>query len=233
MTWWEIKNSLTADSSDMNDNFSELAAGSITPRSSAGASFVATNSVYDLGTTTARYRTVYCKNFDELSVTSYSLWKLLSSTEIGSSSASIEFTGLNGDLYDTYMMISKCIVDNGSANILVTFNQDSATNYGNSILGAISATPGTSEQKNSFFIIQDFNGTNGSIGLSKSIFILKSNNVKSMLNFSTTQQSGTTLRNVYTQHGIWNNSIDTVTSIQIRPQSGYLRTSTVIQLWGR
>ena len=237
MTWWEIANSLTADSSDMNDNFSELAAGSITPRSSAGASFVATNSVHDLGTTTARYNTLYSKDihFDTINDQNGYLWKLITSFSLTSSALSYEVTGLNGDDYNEMMIICNNTFNTQTASsVYMFFNTDSGTTYNYQEVEGRGSSIFTDKGRIDYgFEVGTHNFYTKTSSFFNAICYTKTGRDRQMFAKYCKIASSTTVFSIHATSYLWVNTVDTLTSIKVISSYAQFVDGTVFQVWAR
>lgn len=245
MAWKTIANSLTADASDMNDNFNLVRAGTMEPRTSAGASFVTTDSAYDIGSDSARWNNVYCNNVNaagSVTTSDRSLWILISEPPITSSDASIDISGLNGDVTDTYMIITRATASK-TAGVSINFDPFYGASAGATapsgsqyIQGASSTVTAVRDASTSSEIefINTSASTAGSMSLTRSIFYAKTGNERTMISqIMKTDNGGTEVATIRSKSYIWNNTSDTITTMRFRFGNANINSTSVIQIWGR
>jgi hypothetical protein len=97
MTYRVLKNSTTADASDVNENFYHIAQGSRMPM--GGNSLTSTDSVYNLGSSAATWDNIHCQDVHSTSITSTDkgFWTRLTRVELSVASGEVSITNLNGD----------------------------------------------------------------------------------------------------------------------------------------
>jgi hypothetical protein len=111
MAFHVLINSTTADASDVNENFYHIRQGSVLPV--GGSSLSYTNSVYDLGSSSYKWKDFYANNIytDDIYVSGAgnngSLFRKIYSEILSATSTRIEITGLNGDNDNEYMLFIK------------------------------------------------------------------------------------------------------------------------------
>lgn len=112
-----------ADANEVMDNFYWICNGDRLPRGGAGLD--PTNGAYDIGSSVYYWSTVYCDALDYSgTLTSDTMWLLLSDLVMTTGSIRLEVSGLNGDLEDLYK-----ISYIGADTLLVIFNGDSSAAY--------------------------------------------------------------------------------------------------------
>ena len=243
MDWKTIANSLTADASDMNDNFNLVRAGTMEPRTSAGASFVTTDSAYDIGSDSARWNNVYCNNVNaagSITTADNSLWVLEAETTLSAPATSIVFTGLNGDDVMSYMVIARMVSVTTTSTKLMRFwlTEDDTTgsDYGNQIISAIGASVGASRSVSSYHIpVFQYMGTGsqGALGLARLIIYSKTGNERTGV-YSWMKGNGTSVQRLVSSSFIWSDTSTTITAMNF--SAGGIDdwgAGTNIQLWGR
>ena len=239
MTWHKIQNSLTADASDMNDNFGHLVSGSIEPYSSAGVSFISTDSSYDLGTTTTRYNNYYGNQIFLQNNLDLGTFYLISENILSSQTSSIEITGLNGDSVNYYNIIIYTVSEQTTASRLdAILNGDSNTNYAHRFItgnGAGIAQGGSNSLSEIRMItLNRATSTANPVALCSAIINTKTGNERLVNKKNTTACNNTYCSGINSECFIWNNTSDTITSIKFYTSGGEpLNAGTVIQLWSR
>lgn len=247
MSYFKVESSLTADASDINDNFYYFNQGSILPRDETDASFGSIDLTNNIGSSVATWNTLYCKDFstDLSSISSnYKLWALVAETTLSTTVSSIEITGLNGDDIEEYIVFIKFILPaygGGSSLERMYINNDSGSNYyyvrvqadGVNTFAAGSEVTGagillynqvvSNTESSSFGQIKIRSKT----GLYRNVIIQSSGRVY--------QKS---VGNVATNYSVWNNTVDTITSISFHSNfhitaGSYFYPNSNIQIWGR
>ncbi len=240
MAYNTLLNSTTADASDVNDNFQHIAAGSRLPMSSVGVSFATTDSAYDLGADATRWNDLYCDNVNfagSVTTADKTLWTLEAETTLADTATSISFTGLDGDTDINYMILVRLVSSNSQSTLLTMyFNEDSSASYGRQyIVGqstAVSSSRATGQQ--------GFNVARSTLqtatvhsSFSKTIIYAKSGHERTMLSNYLDGASGSFIYKLYSSAGIYSNTSNNITSIQLNKSSGGLMTNTTAQLWKR
>jgi hypothetical protein len=242
MAWNTIADSLTADAADMNGNFNLVAAGTREPRSSAGVDMVTTNGVYDIGGSSSRWRTGYINNLDisgSVTTADKNLWILEAETTLSSPALSIEFTGLNGDDTNQYMIITrpKGFNTTVAGDLEMIINGDSAANYGYQYIRGEGTTVTAARGADIYVEICTFIGTSNTsaVGFGKVDIYAKTGNERTILATGLYNGIGTSITSVRVRASTWNNTASTITSLKF--MSGILSytmaADTNIQLWSR
>lgn len=206
-------NSTTADSADMNDNFYHIGQGSVLPR--GGNNLEATTGVFDLGSSSFKWKNVVAAIVDANNITADNLWAIKAESLITSTVSRIEFTGLNGDSQIEYQLY---IYGRSTATTAITlyFNGDSSTvNYNWMESFSNSSTVSQTGHTQTALQLADMGNTgeaclvrcyiNAATGFSRTIMVNSLNNA-----------SGTTIDELSFRGGYWSNNISTITSIQLK-----------------
>lgn len=127
MSFNVIFNSTVADNTEMNNNFYTAAQGNRLPR--GGDTLKATDSVYDLGSSTTTWDHLYCDNLypDNITTLDKSLWILGSEFTIAAATTLTEITGLDGDSEKQYLIVADAKLPAGASGDLemkIQFNTD-------------------------------------------------------------------------------------------------------------
>lgn len=230
-------NSTTADASDVNDVFYHIAQGTRLPM--GGNDLDYTTGVYDLGSSTYRWNDLYCEDINisgSLTTSDKNIYSLIAETTLTSATSRIEFTGLNGDSCGEYIILCRSISDTAtSAGIsYLHFNGDSATNYGYQRIAAISTTV-SAARNTSYSGIQVVGTALGKIDYSIIKVYTNSGYERTVLQDILQRGSSTTIGVFGSWSWIWNNTSDTITSMQFENSNGdaIFSTGTTIQIWGR
>mgnify|MGYP007100098165 CR=1 FL=1 len=135
MSYYVFTSTSLGNADEVMENFLHIYNGDRLPyTATASGTITATDNTVDLGSSVARWRTLYCGNIITTlgAITAPYMWILKTQVVLSSTASSIEFTGLNGDNAD-YMQISISSPQSYTAGTyyLGYLNNDSATNYYN------------------------------------------------------------------------------------------------------
>lgn len=242
MAFTSFVNSTTTDADDMNENFYFVAQGDRQPFTlTAAGSLTAVDATYDLGTSATTWKTVYAQNLNLVSVTSanQALWFLLSETTLADTAASIEVTGLNGDVDVEFMILFRGIshATNSAATPRMILEGDSGTTYGWQLVdgaaGVVSASRATSITSWEYGTVGVPTTTVIGMGFNKSILYAKTGNERTMLNMELRSARGAFVSAVTNRAMIWNNTASTITTIKIFSSTNNFGTNTNLQIWAR
>ena len=234
-----LQNSLTADATDVNDNFYWIGQGSRLPM--GGNSLTSTDATYDLGSSIATWNNLHCENIyinASINTADKSLWVLQAETTLSATAGSIEFTGLNGDVDLEYKIIMS-FPDVGANVLRMIFNGDSAANYGYQRIiaadAAVGASRGTSQVCIYPFYLWDM--SSGS-SLCEMIINAKTGLPRMAIYTFIQGVTDTTSENLTLITSVWNDTANTLTTIKFYATgysagNGYMGTNTNIQLWKR
>jgi len=147
-----LVNSTLALDQEMNYNFYHVAQGSVLPR--GGTSLVPTDSVYNVGSSTYPWDSVYVNSVHCNSITSYTgtnlLWTKLTEIYFSTGNATTtgiraSISGLNGDNYCELQIIARLNADTTQTAMRMYFNgdSDSAKYFCCQLQNSISAMYGT------------------------------------------------------------------------------------------
>jgi hypothetical protein len=232
MTYHYLTNSTTASAADMVDNYEHIGVGDCLPL--GGTMLSETTGVYDLGSDSYRWNNLFCQNLNIYgSITGVgNLWVLESEITITQTTASIEFSGLDGDLAKEYLIISQIMTDDNLGSMQILFNQDSGTNYGEHYLHS-KLVHGRTQNNVGYNIFSYY--TSSSLGFSRMIISSESRVCRTMISITDNEcNGGESIWWLRWSFGIWNNTSDTLTSIKILSYLGAnFATNTNISLWKR
>ncbi|MCP4648900.1 MAG: hypothetical protein GY853_02300 [PVC group bacterium] len=218
----------TIAASEMNDNFIHVAQGNLFPR--GGSVLEETNGVYDLGSDSYRWLNTKFNNV-HLSGDLDDCWNLIADVILSATASSVEITELNGDVDEIYWIIAKLISNStGTDYLYLNINNDSSNNYGFQYLIADGASIGAARNETQSAIILTGGGSYGSYGFNETYVYAKSNNERLFL-INMFREGGETYIEQLRNYGyIWNNTSDTLTSMQFTV-GDYMATNTNIQIW--
>ncbi|MCP4648901.1 MAG: hypothetical protein GY853_02305 [PVC group bacterium] len=97
--------STTARAEEVQSNFEFVGIGDLLPR--GGSSLEPTTEVYDLGSDSYKWNNLFCGNVDivnSVSTVDNTLWVLIGEHTCQTNTATVEFTGLNGDEDEEYLI---------------------------------------------------------------------------------------------------------------------------------
>jgi len=238
--------STTTDAGDMNDNFQQIGSGSRLPTKldTNGASF--TNSVYDLGSGTYRWNTLYTNDVD-FDGDCTNIWQRLSVVAIASATNRIQFgstsgSSLNGDTDIAYRMIYRMVYAEQTAVTYLLFLGTSAgaissSSYGLSLVSGVAATATADITTTAGFLLGNTSNLTSTSQLTFGELILYTETAKEKLIQITCmdeQCSDTYIGRVSKIGGILNSIGDTITNIVLTAgtTTGF-GVGTYIELWVR
>ena len=116
------------DPSAVMDNFYHVGEGHLLPR--GGTSLDATTSVYDIGTSDAKWKEIHIMDA-YVNGTVYNSWNLITRYVLPSATNRIAITGLNGDSDILYHVVMRAVLTAPSTQSLwMAINQDTGGTYG-------------------------------------------------------------------------------------------------------
>jgi hypothetical protein len=233
-----LAESTTADANDLNDNWKHIADGDRLPRD--GNSLTVADATYDLGSSTTTWNNLFCNNLNisqTLTTADKSLWipiwEGMTVTALGGGFYKLDISGLNGDEDLEYRFKFK---SNVTWTPLMYFNGDSSASYGMQLLET--------------GYINGANQTQTAIRITSSTAIYFSLNSGTSVyvghwDFTINAKTGMPRMiigdwsyvdfqawiNIGNVSGVWNNTSDTLTSIQIICQIPI--SQILFQLWKR
>jgi hypothetical protein len=231
-----IVQSTTTDATEVNANFQEVGSGSRLPTLITDTGAFNTTSVYDLGSSTYRWGTVYANNID-VSGTVSNTWNRIALSEIASATGSIEFTGLNGDTDIMYKLICR-IVDgeNVVLNYNMIFNGDSSGSYGYQYLAGQSTSVFALRltSQTAMLVGSDSSNTTPSYCFSETLLYAKTGYERLALTDFLREGNGTYILQNFYLGQIWSDTSSTITSIKIYADTTTaLGVGTYVELWAR
>ena len=234
MAFRELVNSTTVDASDMNGNFQAVRAGSILPMD--GVDLDTTDSAFNLGADAIRWNNIYANVFDFNSATTAGkdLWVLINEVTFSATALTTTFTGLNGDVDDTYMILARSVKDSGSGVQTFGFwpNGDSTgANYGRQRLSGVGATATASRNGVASVILGVGNSVGATYIFSRAILYAKTGQERTIISLSLEGASGTSVGEIVVRGHLWNDTSNTITSIVFG--TVFAVSNTNIQLWAR
>jgi hypothetical protein len=223
-----FQNSTTAYANQVNDNFYHFADGNLIPR--GGVSLTATDSVYDLGSSTYRWKTTYINSVNLVNDL-HPAMNLISEVTLTVTSSVIDITGLNGEADEIYEIIFNGI-GYATETAYMFPNADSQTNnYGYQYFMATStAIVAARSMSNLGIYVGRYLYETITTKFSKSYLrIYSNNNIKLILNTEARQIGNSYIGNMVKWGFIWNNSA-TLTSFKF---TGYFDPGTNVQIWAK
>ena len=228
--FYELRNSTTTFANEVIENFYHIADGDRLPRSPSG-SLPEINGTYNLGSSAYNWRKIFCDTFYSLySIPSSIIINQETSVRFTSTASEIEFTGLNGDESDYLitMLINPLAAGSGGVTetCRVIFNGDSAASYSEKYLYYNSSVidMSTSSGNNNINITDEWTP------ITKGCFVgyISGRTGQSRIIKGTSYfQSQLSQSSIYVA-GMWNNTLDTLTSIKFFRDFGL---NSEITLW--
>jgi hypothetical protein len=213
------------DANEWLSNYYVCGAEDLLPRD--GANMQLTNSALDLGSSAQLWDNVYVNNLfvdGELGGTLNQIGK----TTLSASATKIEFTGLTDDVI--YMKCKFLFNTVTSDDTLLFFNQDSSTVYGYQL---IFGTAGSRFNTQTGIVL-----TQGGSIATKYIsgfdgwLMLGAAQEKMIVGNGFVAAGGTTIENTFMLGGMYNNTSNTITSIQITNVSSF-EIGTEVSIWAK
>lgn len=207
----------TITAAHMNENFHQVAVGDLLPIGSS--LMVPTTGSYDLGSDTYMFNDIYVTDLYVNSGGSSDYWNIISRVELSFATSRIEFSGLTRTNYRILGMMN---IGDDTSTAYVSLNGSSAASYGYAFFNNTVASASQSSIKissMSSFWIFDIIG-NFPVGSEKTI-ITESNFGYYLVSYLV---DGTSF-------GIYNDTSNTVTSIQIYLNPGTFYAGSTIELW--
>lgn len=138
------------------------------------------------------------------------------SGEISSAQTSITISGLNGNVDEEYVLISRIINGySGICGVTLHPNNDTVTNYGWQYFAGINATASAARTTATGIFRVGYATVLNNISLSTITLRAKSGFVRTTINESIEDISGTTVTQVLSWGNSWNNTSDNITSLVI------------------
>jgi len=137
----------------------------------------------------------------------------------------INITGLDGDSDIIYELYFYVVPFGAIANIELTINYDSGANYYLVYIIGNGTTPTTSSGSGNYLVLAGVNA--GTISIGKFTIFAKSGNYRSVSGY---YQSSSGL-DTGIRTGMWNNSADNITSIQLTASSNSFNTGSYFKLY--
>ena len=221
MAFIELENSTTADATDINNNFYHVAQGSVLPM--GGVDLDYTDSVYDLGSSSATWNYLKCLNINTNNVEGYAGY-LISEVTLTATASSIEFTGLNEEnkFVKIIAYIPKC---GGNVNLIL--NNISSSSYSGLHIRVQGASLSATETTTTYCNLGS--ATGGASFLQCTI--LDSSHYGKTININALNHASiTTINSIHNNSYLLLNST-TLTSIKIISSNGILNPLTNIQVW--
>ena len=215
-----LRNSITADATDCNNDYYHLNQGSVFPMDGVNLNY--TDSAVNLGSSTATWDKLYVENINVTTIQG-KFGYLVDETILTATASSIEFTGLTENAF--YRLT--CFVPDCNANIFLILNGDSSASYSGLIIRGQNTTVSRGVTTAAYFYLAS--GTGGAAFIDANIYG-NDDYGKIVSVFSMTDVISTTVQSICDNSYCLLNS-STLTSIKIMPSSGNFLANTHIMLW--
>jgi hypothetical protein len=233
MAYVKVQQYNTMSSSEMNANFQYIGSGTKLP--AQNQDLENTNGSLNLGSSTYRWNTLYADN-SNFSGTVSNTWTRIASTTLDSESTSIEFSGLNGDTDIMYKLIAYVTGQGMSVASIenkIVLNQDSSSSYGyqevRTVLSTLTTAGRVTLQSFITLQLQSQNRLNF-----YEMLIYAKTGYERLLTLKNIEEGyNSYIDNYYMRNAIWNNKVDTLTSIKLYSSGIGLGVDTHIELYAR
>ena len=235
----------TISADDMNNNFNHCFAGDWLPLSGATLTTDTTETL-DIGSQTDAWNTLYCNNLNIDGEVSQ-CFNMIAEVTLSAPASDIEFSGLNGDQDEVYIINTRIHANTTTSYILYSylFNGDSGANYGMQyIIGSDNTTIAVRLSGNPLNGFMGWNGASGYLTVtaiesySEMMLYAKTGNERVSISNVLEYGGGTYCGDMMNSGCIWNNTSDTITSIKITAVSpsatgDEFGVGTNIQIWAK
>jgi len=114
MAYTPLQKDTVISHTEINDNFTFVGVGDIQPRQ--GVSLTSVNDTLNLGSDTKRWKDIHIQTLDmSASQTVTNTFSMISEVTLSGSASEIEFTGLNGDVDNVYIITGAIVSDSGTS----------------------------------------------------------------------------------------------------------------------
>lgn len=233
MAWTEFIRYTTISAVEINDNFSLYAEGDKLPRN--GSSMDTTDSTLNLGSITYNWNTLYTNEInikEELG----SVINLMAEVTLSATASEIEFTGLNGNEDDFYIILASFLTDKTGSSCRLVINQDSGTNYlGQYIIGTHTTLSVTALRQTESSIYVGYNNRGFTYGsMFSEIFLNVNSNYPRTIQLKSSGEMNSSKCIFTYQSHVWGNASDTITTLTFYGDvANMFCAGTNIQIWGR
>ena len=242
MSFSVFATSTIALSTKMNSNFYYLGGDRLPYTQTAAGSLTSVDSTYSLGGSAgSKWNRVYCDNlvvYDSIVSSSSSLWVLDTETIATTTSTSITFSGLDGNLAEQYKFIVdiECVSTGTTFLFWIAFNSQ-FTSYASQLLYGLSAaaiafgvSAGSADS-----VVMPLGFVEVSTTTLKAYGIIRVKaGQKRVASCEWSTFKNQTARHAGSSFGVWGDGSSTITSITFGIGGGKsFRTGTAISLWRR
>jgi len=225
----------TISADDMNNNFNHCFAGDWLPLSGASLTTDTTETL-DMGSQTDSWNTLYCNNLN-IDGEIKQAFNLIAEVTLSSTVSAIEFTNLDGDKDETWLLNIYTVLSatSTSMQIKMVFNGDSGTNYCYQQINAQGASLSASRNiRDNFEVGYTPATTTARRMICEGVMYSKTGNERLMISENMTVEESSSYVNILQLFGhIWNNTSSTITSIKIYTDENNFCTNTNIQIWAK
>lgn len=211
-----IQNSQTTDAVKINANFQEVGSGSRIPSVINTSGVAYTTGVYDLGSSTYKWRALYAQDL-VLSGETVASWNRIASADLSVAAQQIQITGLDGETDVEYMVHFRLITSAlTTQSIYFRMNADTGTSYGSQYTLFSSTSINTARASGTGMYVGQFTNvtTAADIIYGSMILHVKSGYARTALIQSASPCGQTYVGELYIGAHTWNNTTSTVSSIQ-------------------
>jgi hypothetical protein len=224
------------DADEKMANFYFVSTDHLLPR--GGLQLLPTTSVYNLGDDINKWDTVHLKNYNEINSATMAggnFIQLIDETNISTATTRIEFTGLNGDSSEYYIIHISAKSAVTSSAFLYLNGDSNTTNYGYQYLQGVASSEiaGRDSSNSGMNIGQIKYGTTTTDKLKTYGIIYTKTGLERLGVIKWQTSGGKYVYSNYLYSCVWNNTSDTITSIILENNVGTWGTNTNIQLWGK
>jgi len=225
MPYTPIIKGATGTADIINNNFQYIGDGTRLPM--IGNSLTSTDSVLDLGSDTYRFGKTYLGDIDNIDGLNNSWYYLTGAIDVTGSS--YKFTGLNGDADIMYKIL---IAFNPNAAGWRTFliNDDITTVYGDQLLEGEGVVDGDRNGSIAGIKYGDGAGVND-ISYAHILLYAKTGYPRTIITEILSRSKNATTGSIHVNSAIWNNTTDTITSLNFLGLSA--QTISSIRIWAR
>ena len=225
----------TITASEMNNNFYHCSQGDWLPMGGTDLNY--TSGVYDLGSDTYKWDQVYLQNIN-ISGDLKNTWNFLTSYEINAVNtytARIEFTGLNGDIDQIYLLKGNFVVTSTGDWCQMRINGDSSSSYGfQRLLHYATTVDSGRNNNNSSFNLLYFSGETTTVmnNYFECLFYVKTGIYRMLMGSAIAGCTGKYAGRCTIIDNIWNNTNVTITSLVFDRSGGTnFNTGTSIKIY--
>ena len=144
------------------------------------------------------------------------------SGELSSTAASITITGLSGNSDKEYRLICRFIGSGAVGDYKLTFNTDTAANYGHQEINGVNATAAAVRNTSIAYLGIGNTGTTAYQSFSDTVIYAKSGKVRTALSKYAYDITGTTVTGIVQRGYSWNNTVDNITQMVITPAANLI-----------